>query len=75
MNFVIVCQCCPCTECTDLIMRDAKEKKQQWKKRLSQLEEESLLSLRDSLMAQGVLFTMIDKESKINSDEVTKEVH
>lgn len=55
-------------------MRDAKEKKQQWKRRLSQLEEENLLSLRDSLMAQGVFFTMINAESKLNLEDVTKEV-
>ena len=64
---VCVCVCCFLTECTDLILSNAKEKKKEWKKRLATMDMDSLLDYRDALMAQGVLFTVIAQESSSNS--------
>ena len=51
-------------ECTDLIMEDAKKKKDEWTQRLSRYEVESLLSLRDTLLARGSMLTMTSADIK-----------
>ncbi len=71
---VCVCVCCFLTECTDLILSNAKEKKKEWKKRLATMDMDSLLDYRDALMAQGVLFTVISEESNSNSKYASTQV-
>ena len=67
-------QCIFLTGCTDLILSDAKEKKKEWKKRLATMDMDSLLDYRDALMAQGVLFTVIARESNSNSKYASVQV-
>ena len=62
------------TECTDIIMEDAKSRKTEWKDRLSKLELESLLSLRDTLMAKGGLYMLVINDSKRNAEQITQYV-
>ena len=50
--------------CTDLIMDDAKKKKDEWMQRLRSYEVESLLSLRDALLARGTMLTMSTADIK-----------
>ena len=45
-------------------MEDAKKKKDEWTRRLSRYEVESLLSLRDTLLAQGSMLTMTSTDIK-----------
>ena len=55
-------------------MGDAKTHKQRWKKRLCDLEVESLLALRDSIMASGAAYMMVLKDTEKNSAEIKKDV-
>ena len=57
-----------------MIMEDAKSKKVEWKRRLGKLELESLLSLRDTLMASGAQYMMVINDSKRNAEQITKYV-
>ena len=58
-------QChCLLPGCTDQIMEDAKKKKDDWTQRLQNLEVESLLSLRDTLLARGSMLTMSSADIK-----------
>ena len=50
--------------CTDLIMEDAKKKKDEWTQRLSSYKVESLLSLRDTLLTRGSMLTMTSADIK-----------
>ena len=52
------------TGCTDLIMEDAKKKKDEWTKRLCDFEVESLSCLRDALLARGSMLTMTSADIK-----------
>ena len=45
-------------------MEDAKKKKDDWTQRLQNLEVESLLSLRDTLLARGSMLTMSSADIK-----------
>ena len=45
-------------------MEDAKKKKDEWTQRLRNYEEESLLSLRDTLLARGSMLTMSSADIK-----------
>lgn len=60
------------TECTDWVMKDAKSQKQRWKQRLCELEVESLLTLRDSLMASGVAYLMVIRDSETNKTDIKR---
>ena len=51
-------------ECADTIMDDAKRKKEEWTQRLQKYEEESLLLLRDALLARGSMLTMSSADIK-----------
>ncbi len=62
------------SECTDIILTNAKEKKQEWKAKLATMELDSLCQCRDALLAQGVLFSMISVESDGNLKSIAKEV-
>ena len=62
------------TECTDLILTNAKEKKREWKTKLTAMEVDNLCSYRDALVAQGVFFNMTLRESEANHNSVIKEV-
>lgn len=55
-------------------MEDAKSRKVEWKRRLAKLELESLLSLRDTLMASGAQYLMVINDSKKNAEQITKYV-
>ena len=55
-------------------MEDAKSRKTEWKHRLGKLELESLLSLRDTLMAKGGLYMLVINDSKRNAEQITKYV-
>lgn len=57
-----------------MIMEDAKSRKVEWKRRLAKLELESLLSLRDTLMASGAQYLMVINDSKKNAEQITKYV-
>lgn len=59
-------------ECTDWVMKDAKSQKQRWKQRLCELEVESLLTLRDSLMASGVAYLMVIRDSETNKTDIKR---
>ena len=45
-------------------MDDAKKKKDEWMQRLQKYEEESLLLLRDALLARGSMLTMSSDDIK-----------
>lgn len=45
-------------------MEDAKKKKEEWTQRLGDYEVESLLSLRDALLARGSMLTMCSADIK-----------
>ena len=45
-------------------MEDAKKKKDEWTQRLRNYEVESLLSLRDALLARGSMLTMSSADIK-----------
>ena len=45
-------------------MEDAKKKKDEWTTRLRNYEVESLLSLRDTLLARGSMLTMTSADIK-----------
>ena len=45
-------------------MEDAKKKKDEWTMRLRNYEVESLLSLRDTLLARGSMLTMTSADIK-----------
>lgn len=59
---------------TELIVVDAQEKQNLFKKKLAKLESESLLAKRDVLMAQGVMYKLLDTESKRNIKNIEAEV-
>lgn len=61
-------------EVTDMILADAQLKQQRSKEKLSELEVESLLAKRDGLMAQGVMYKIIENESQSNMKEAETEV-
>ena len=47
-----------------MILEDAKKKKDEWTQRLHNYEVESLLSLRDTLLAHGSMLTMSSADIK-----------
>ena len=55
-------------------MEDAKKKKDEWAKRLSNYEVESLLSLRDALLARGSMLTMTSADIKDIIRDISKTV-
>ena len=55
-------------------MTNAKEKKKEWKRRLGEMDLTSLLDYRDALLAQGVLYTVINTEAKKNSEMAAQQV-
>lgn len=57
-----------------MILADAQQKQQRSKEKLSKLEVESLLTKRDGLMAQGVMYKMMENESQTNIKEAETEV-
>ena len=55
-------------------MTNAKEKKKEWKRRLEVMDLTSLLDYRDALLAQGVLYSVINSEAKRNSEMAAQQV-
>lgn len=55
-------------------MSDAQKKQRTMRDKLSKLESESLLAKRDVLMAQGVMFKLIESESQNNIKNIEEEV-
>lgn len=62
------------SECTNLILTNAKEKKQEWRTKLTAMELDNLCSYRDALVAQGVFLNMIAIETDANHKRVTEDV-
>ncbi len=62
------------SEVTDLILLDAQQKQRGSKERHTKLELESLLTKRDGLMAQGVMYKMTENESQTNIKNAETEV-
>ncbi len=55
-------------------MEDAKKHKRAWKEKLDRLELESLLSLRDAIMASGVMRLQVINDCQQNQQHIEKEV-
>lgn len=59
-------------ECTDIIMKDAKTRKNFWKRRLQQLAVECQWMLREGLLAKGAMMKMVLEENQNNAAESKK---
>lgn len=59
---------------TELIIVDAQKKQRVFREKLAKLELEGLLSKRDVLMAQGVMYKLIESEGQENTKNIEMEV-
>jgi hypothetical protein len=66
--------CLSLVDVTTLIISDAQKKQHAFREKQARLELESLLSKRDVLMAQGVMYQLIEAESRENMKETESEV-
>ena len=57
-----------------MILSDAQKRQQNSKEKLNKLEVESLLTKRDGLLAQGVLYRVMETESQRNIRDAEGEV-
>lgn len=66
--------CLSPVDVTTLIIQDAQKKQRVFQEKQARLELESLLSKRDVLMAQGVMYKLIQAESQENIKDTETEV-
>ena len=57
-----------------MILSDAQQKQRGSKEKLAKLELESMLTKRDGVMAQGVMYKMVENECKTNTKNAETEV-
>ena len=62
------------TECTSLVMEDAKRRKREWKTKLADMELENLLQLRDALMAHASIHLMESDDCKSTITTIKSDV-